>query len=238
VFASMLLMALVAGLWFGLRMPETLHPQHRRRFSLPQLWAGIRITFAQRSAIGHSLAIALFMGCLMSYVSSSQQIFETEIYALGKWFPLAFGGIAAVMGLAFFANSHLVRSFGMHRLSHVCLLLFVACALLLAVVVLWWQGKPPLWLFVLLLSAIQFLMCLTMPNFNAIAMEPLGEVAGTASAVLGVLTTLGGALIGIVVGASFDGSLRPLALTYFACAVLALLAVLWGERGRLQLGRA
>lgn len=238
VFASMLVMALAAGLWFGLRMPETLSPQHRRRFSAAQLWQGVRITFAQRSAIGHSLAIALFMGCLMSYVSSSQQIFETEVYALGKWFPLAFGGVAAVMGVAFFANSHLVRSFGMHRLSHVCLLLFVGCAVLLAGVVLLWAGKPPLWLFVLLLSAIQFLMCLTMPNFNAIAMEPLGAVAGTASAVLGVLTTLGGALIGIVVGANFDGTLRPLALTYLACAVLALLAVLWGERGALRLGRA
>ena len=237
VFASMLFMALAAGTWFGLRMPETLHPEHKRQFSLKQLWQGIELTFAQRSSVGHALAIALFMGCLMTYVSSSQQIFETEVYALGAWFPLAFGGVAAVMGLAFFANSHLVRSFGMHRLSHFCLLLFVGCSALLCAAVLVWNGKPPLWVFVLLLSVIQFLMCLTMPNFNAIAMEPLGAVAGTASAVLGVLTTLGGAVIGIVVGICFDGTVRPLGITYFVCAVLSLLCVLWGVRGKLQIGR-
>jgi len=109
---------------------------------------------------------------------------------------------------------------------------------LMCAAVLLWDGKPPLWLFVALLSTIQFLMCLTMPNFNAIAMEPLGAVAGTASAVMGVLTTLGGALIGILVGANFDGTLRPLGITYFVCAVLALLCVLWGVRGKLHLRRA
>ena len=78
-------------------------------------------------------------------------------------------------------------------------------------------------------------MCLTMPNFNAIAMEPLGAIAGTASAVLGLFTTLGGALIGIAVGRAFDGTVRPLGLTYLVCALATLAAVLWAENGRLNL---
>jgi DHA1 family bicyclomycin/chloramphenicol resistance-like MFS transporter len=225
------------ALWFWLRMPETLHPEHRRSFSLRRIAAGIGTTLAQRCSVGYGLAIALLMGCLMTYVSSSQQIFETEVYALGPEFPVAFGAIAAVMGLAFFVNSHLVRSFGMRRLSHVCLLLFVVLAAAGYAVAVGSGGKPPLLLFAGLLAAMQFLMCLTMPNFNAIAMEPLGAVAGTASAVLGLFTTLGGAGIGMLVGRSFDGSVRPLGLTYLVCAVAALAAILWAERGQLILSR-
>jgi DHA1 family bicyclomycin/chloramphenicol resistance-like MFS transporter len=123
----------------------------------------------------------------------------------------------------------------MHRLSHVCLLLFVLFTLAGCVAALVYGGRPPLLLFAGLLAGIQFLMCLTMPNFNAIAMEPLGAVAGTASAVLGVFTTLGGTAIGIIVGRLFDGTVRPLGYTYLACAICALGAVLWAEKGRLNL---
>ena len=235
VFYSMLLMALVVAVWFGLRMPETLKPEHRRPFSFRRIAEGMHATVTVRATMGYATAVALQMGCLMTYVSSSQQIFETQVYGLGDLFPIAFGSIAAAMGVAFYANSALVRSFGLHRLSHVCLIGFVllaACGVLAA----WaWHGKPPLLVFAGLLTATQFLMCLTMPNFNAIAMEPLGAVAGTASAVMGLFTTLGGTAIGMVVGSLFNGTVLPLCLTYLACAGAALLAVSWGERWRLVL---
>jgi DHA1 family bicyclomycin/chloramphenicol resistance-like MFS transporter len=115
------------------------------------------------------------------------------------------------------------------------LLLFVLFTGLGCVAAVLWQGKPPLLVFAGLLAAIQFLMCLTMPNFNAIAMEPLGAVAGTASSVLGLVTTLGGALIGMVVGRTFDGTVLPLGITYIVSGLIALLAVLWATRWRLNL---
>jgi DHA1 family bicyclomycin/chloramphenicol resistance-like MFS transporter len=55
--------------------------------------------------------------------------------------------------------------------------------------------------------------------------------------VLGLFTTLGGAGIGMLVGRSFDGSVRPLGLTYVVCALAAVAAILWAERGRLILNR-
>jgi DHA1 family bicyclomycin/chloramphenicol resistance-like MFS transporter len=235
VFASMLVMALVVAVWFGLRMPETLRPEHRRPFSLGRIGEGIVATLRERASIGYALAVTLQMGCLMTYVSSSQQIFETQVYGLGTLFPVAFGSIAGAMGIAFYANSALVRSFGLHRLSHLCLvgfMLLAACGVAAALV---WNGRPPLLVFAGLLTATQFLMCLTMPNFNAIAMEPLGAVAGTASAVMGLFTTLGGTAIGMVVGTLFNGTVLPLCLTYLVCAAGALGAVFWGERGRLVL---
>jgi MFS transporter, DHA1 family, multidrug resistance protein len=235
VFASMLVMALGVALWFGLRMPETLRAEHRRSFSLRRIAEGVKVTLAHRATLGYGIAISLQMGCLMTYVSSSQQIFETQVYALGTLFPVAFGAIAGAMGIAFYANSGLVRSYGLYRLSHVCLLLFLGVAAVGYAVALVFEGRPPLLLFAGLLTAVQFLMCLTMPNFNAIAMEPLGAVAGTASAVLGLCTTLGGTVIGMVVGRLFDGTVRPLGLTYLVCAAAAVAAVLWGEQGRLAI---
>jgi DHA1 family bicyclomycin/chloramphenicol resistance-like MFS transporter len=72
-----------------------------------------------------------------------------------------------------------------------------------------------------------------MPNFNAMAMEPLGKVAGTASSFIGFYTTLAGALLGMIAGQSFDGTVIPLAVAYSVFSVLCLAIVLWTERGRL-----
>jgi MFS transporter, DHA1 family, multidrug resistance protein len=238
VFASMLVMAAAVAAWFALRMPETLHREHRRAFRAADVMAAIRVTLAQRTSVGYGLAVTLMMGSLMTYVSSSQQIFETEVYGLGAKFPLAFGGIAASMFVAFFVNSRLAGRHGLRRLSHVCLLLFAATSVVVFLVAANAGGHPPLAVFVGSLVALQFLMCLTMPNFNALAMEPLGAVAGTAASVLGLVTTLGGTAIGMLAGRGFDGTVLPLATTYLACGLLALAAVTWGERGRLVVAPA
>jgi DHA1 family bicyclomycin/chloramphenicol resistance-like MFS transporter len=65
------------------------------------------------------------------------------------------------------------------------------------------------------------------------AMEPLGHIAGTASAVQGFVTTFGGALIGFFIGQQFDGTTAPLMLGFAACGLLALGMVLFAERGQL-----
>ena len=72
-----------------------------------------------------------------------------------------------------------------------------------------------------------------MVNFNAMAMEPLGAIAGTASSVIGVFTTLTGALLGLLVGQVFDGTVIPLGAGFLLLGVAGLLVVLWTERGRL-----
>jgi MFS transporter, DHA1 family, multidrug resistance protein len=70
-------------------------------------------------------------------------------------------------------------------------------------------------------------------NFNSLAMEPLGHVAGTASSVMGFMTTVGGALIGAAIGQAFDGTATPMVAAYFTVAVIALVFVLIAENGKL-----
>ena len=193
----------------------------------------MRLTVTTRVSIGYATAVGLMFGSLMAYVGSAQQIFETEVYGLGPLFPVAFGVIAAVMGVASIVNSRLVRRLGMRRLSHAGILGYVVVSLIQVLVALAFEGRPPLLLFGLILASNQFLASLTLSNFNAMAMEPLGAIAGTASSFIGFYTTLVGALLGLTVGQAFDGTVMPLGVGYLCFSVLAVLVVLWTEKGRL-----
>lgn len=233
IFVSMLVMAIMLMVWFHLRMPETLHPEYRLPFSLRRIGDGMARCVTTRVSFGYATAAGLLVGALMGYLGSSQAIFETEVYGLGPWFPLAFGLIAAVMGLASFLNSRLVRRLGMRRISHAGILGFVVVGALQVVLAFIFDGRPPLLLFGVVLAANMFLFSLSVSNFNAMAMEPLGSIAGTASSVIGSYTTIASAALGALIGQAFDGTVTPLGLGYFGLGFAALLVVLWAERGRL-----
>lgn len=233
IFVTMLAMVVGLTVWILTRLPETLPDQYRVSFSLKTIADGVVLTVTNRRAFGYSSVAALTSGAIMAYVGSSQQIFETSVYGLGDLFPLAFGGIAGVMSVGAFANSRLVRRFGPRRLSHGGQALFVLLSAVLVAETVLFDGVPPLLLFVATLAACQFCFALTLPNFNAMAMEPLGSVAGTASSFIGFYTTLGGALIGLAIGQLFDGTVLPLSAGYFLLALAGLGVVALTERGRL-----
>lgn len=232
LFAAMLLSGVALAVWFWLRMPETLAAENRMPPSVGRIGQGLRTTLTSRLAMGYATAVGCLFGCVMSLVGSAQQIF-TETYGLGSLFPVAFALLAAAMGAAGFVNSSLVRRFGMRRISHLCLLVFVGLGAVQVGAALVFSGHTPLPLFGLVLAGSQFMLGMTFPNFNALAMEPLGKVAGTASALIGVYTTVAGAFCGVLVGASFSGSVMPLSLGYLLFGTGALAIVLWTERGRL-----
>ncbi len=233
IFASMLLLGVLLGGWFYLRMPETLRPEYRHPFSLARIGRGMRMTITSRVAVGYGTAMGLMFGCLMAYVGSSQQIFETEVYQLGPYFPVAFGGIAAGMSIAALLNARLVRRLGTRRLSHGGICGFAIASAAQVAVALIFDGRPPLLLFSGILACNLFLFSLTVPNFNAMSMEPLGAVAGTASSFIGFYTTLVGALLGLAVGQAFDGTVVPLGTGFLVLSLLGIGVVLWTEHGRL-----
>lgn len=233
IFATMLLLSVAVSLWIAIRLPETLHPEYRFAFSFARIGRALGQTVTTRASLGYATAMGLMFGGLLGYLGSSQQVFQTTVYGLGPWFPVAFGAIALVMGCASFTNSRLVRRLGMRRLSHAGICGSVVTASLLLLAALLFGGRPPLLLFGLILAANMFLFSLTVPNFNAIAMEPLGAIAGTASSLIGFYTTLAGTLIGLFIGQQFDGTVTPLSAGFLACDVSCLAIVLWAERGRL-----
>ncbi|MFG1332914.1 multidrug effflux MFS transporter [Xanthobacter autotrophicus] len=233
IFIAMLALAVALLVWFGLRMPETLHPQYRIPFSFRAIGKAVVLTLTTRRAAGYAVAIGLMMGSLMAYVGSASQVFQTDVYKLGNLFPVAFAAVAGIMAVASFTNAALVRRIGMRRLSHGGICGFIAVGAVMVAASLAYGGKPPLLLFCGLIGAGQFLFALTVPNFNSMAMEPLGAVAGTASSFIGGFTTLMASVLGYFVGRAFDGTVLPLSLGYLVLGAIALVFVLWAEKGRL-----
>jgi DHA1 family bicyclomycin/chloramphenicol resistance-like MFS transporter len=220
----------VVLVWCALRMPETLPRSGRRSLALAEVFGAFRQTVTNRQTFGYALAAGCVLGSLFAYVFCAQQLF-TGIYRLGPYFPLAFAAVAVGTAIAGFVNSRFVGRLGMRMISHGALVGFVAvAATMLAAATL---QMLPLPLFLALSVCMMFAFGLMFANFTALAMEPQGHIAGTASSLYGSITTLLGIGIGTAIGQNYDGTLEPFATGFFLCTLAALAVVLTVERGRL-----
>jgi DHA1 family bicyclomycin/chloramphenicol resistance-like MFS transporter len=230
IFIFMGVLAAAFWLWTYIRLPETLALSARRPLSIGAIAKSFVIVFSNRAALSYGLAGMFLFGALFGFISSSQQIY-VDIYGLGVYFPVAFAAMAGLMSVSSFTNSRVVRRFGMRRLSHGAVLVFTGFSAVWLAFAL--TGMLPLWLFFSLLAIIMFSFGWAASNMNSLSMEPLGAVAGTASAVFGFIQTVGGAIIGGYIGQLFNGTTIPAAAGYFSMGVLALACILVAENGRL-----
>jgi DHA1 family bicyclomycin/chloramphenicol resistance-like MFS transporter len=174
-------------------------------------------------------ALGLVLGAQMGFIVSAQRIFA-EVFDASRHFGLLFALIASALAAAAFTNSRLVMRFGMRRLAITGLTTLVMLNLLHLAVA--WNGSEPLWGFVLMQMGSMAMFGFLGANLNALAIEPLGQIAGTASSAIGLFTTVLGALLGFVVGQSFDGSVVPLTLAYVVLGSAALALVSGAKRER------
>jgi MFS transporter, DHA1 family, multidrug resistance protein len=223
----------VAG-WAAVRLPETLADDQRRMISVASLTSAWKQTLTNRFSLGYALASTAMFGSILGYVNSSQQLFA-DVFKRPDIFPLAFAITAGAMGVMTFANAQLVERFGTRRLSHTALLALIAISAVHLVVEL--AGYQTLTNYLVLQAMTMACFGLTGSNFSAMAMEPVGHIAGTASSVQGFLSTIGGAAIGIVIGQSFDGTTLPVTTGFLIVAVIALGIVLVTEGGQLFTAR-
>ena len=230
IFLVLMLYGVLALIWSALRMPETLAVSERKSLAIRDVLGAFRQTVTNRQTLGYALAAGGVQGSLFAYVFSSQQIF-TEIYGLGRYFPLAFAAIAVGIAIAGFLNARFVGRIGMRVISHGALVGFVTVAgiLLLAAKL----HMLPLALFMALSALMMFGFGLMIANFTSLAMEPQGHIAGTASSLYGSITTLLGIGIGTTIGQDYDGTLVPFATGFFLCTLASLAVVLVTEKGRL-----
>ncbi len=232
IFAFMAVVALMVWAWMYFRLPETLHEDDVRPFTVRSVLGGFRIVLTDRVALCYTLASTFIFGALFGFINSAQQIY-VGIYGLGVWFPVAFAAVAAFMALSSFVNARLVGRFGMRKLSHGALMGFLTVNTLWLVLTLVWPGHVPFAIFIVLFALSMFQFGWIGSNFNSLAMEPLGHVAGTASSVLGFMGTAGGTIIGAIIGQSFNGTALPLVMGFFSLSIIGLIFVLIAERGKL-----
>jgi MFS transporter, DHA1 family, multidrug resistance protein len=230
IFVILMIYGVIALAWSALRMPETLAPENRKSLAIPDVLAAFRQTVTNRQTLGYALAAGGVQGALFAFVFSSQQVF-TEIFKLGHYFPVAFAACAVGVAIAGFINSRIVGRIGMRVISHAAITGFVVVAAVLLVAVKTDTLSLPL--FMALAALMMFAFGLMMANFTALAMEPQGKIAGTASSLYGTITTLLGIGIGTTIGQDYDGTLLPFATGFFLCTLAAFAVVLVTEKGRM-----
>ncbi|WP_454617361.1 multidrug effflux MFS transporter [Bradyrhizobium cenepequi] len=230
IFIALMLYGVIALIWSALRMPETLPAESRKSLAIRDVLGAFRQTLTNRQTLGYALAAGGVQGALFAFVFTSQQLF-TDIYRLGHYFPLAFASIAAGIAIAGFLNSRFVGRLGMRVISHGALVGFVLVAATMLVAAK--LQMLPLSLMMTLAALMMFTFGLMIANFTALAMEPQGHIAGTASSLYGSITTLLAIGIGMVIGQDYDGTLLPFSTGFFLCALASLAVVLATERGRL-----
>ncbi|MEW5423098.1 multidrug effflux MFS transporter [Amorphus sp. 3PC139-8] len=230
IFAFLLLVGLTLLVWGGFRLPETCPPENRSSLSPTSLLRAFKTVLTTRQTVGYAISLGFMFGVMIGYVSSAQQVYQ-EVFGLGASFPIFFGAVAIFMSGSSLANSQLVERLGMRRLSHSAL--SVMTLLLVSAMIV--DEIAPLTLveFTCFFGAVFFCVGLILPNFNAIAMEPLGRVAGMGSSLIGAYMTGVGAVFGTIIGQSFDGTIQPMIRGFAVYAVFSLLALLITERGRL-----
>ena len=220
----------IMWVWSFIRLPETLHPEYRRALNADEIWAGVRAAASDRLSIGYTLALTAVFGVLTGYISSIQQI-VFDVFDSGKLIGIVFAAIAGPMVLASWGNSRVVGRFGLRRTGHCGLIAIVIMTTLHALVAEYID--EPLWLFILLMQLTFVSFSFTTSNFGTLAMTNMAPIAGTASSFQGVTGTIGGALLGLVIGQSFDGTQLPFLIGCAICGVAGLALVLWTERGKL-----
>jgi DHA1 family bicyclomycin/chloramphenicol resistance-like MFS transporter len=227
IFIGLGVYGAVLATWLLIRLPETLTEENRRSLSLGRIAEAFWTTLSIRQSIGNTLAQTLLMGALFAFINSVQQI-VFDVFERPDLIALVFALIAGPMAFSSYANSRLVMRLGSRRILLAALSVFTLMgALHLGVASSLGEN---IWMFVALQAMTMACFGLIGANAGALAMEPLGHIAGTASSLQGVITTVGGALIGFSIGQNFNGTTLPFLIGFTLCGGGALLVAFWANR--------
>ena len=228
VMGAPIVLTVVLAIWV-IRLPESLPPERRRPLTLNRTSEAIAAVFANKVTLGSALAVMFDMGSFVAFLGSSQLLFD-DVYGRGDVFAFYFAGMSLFMGLVVFTGSQQVTRIGADRAIVALLPTTLVLSMFLA---LWsWQASGQPWFFgwFAVITVINSLRTFTSPLILAQAMEPMGELAGTASAVIGTISMGGGALLALLIDRTIAGSVTPLAVAYAGYGATSLVFALWARR--------
>ncbi|MDQ5767319.1 multidrug effflux MFS transporter [Thiothrix subterranea] len=228
IFTLFFVLALSVAVWFWWRMPETLATDKRRAFRFGEFWQGLKEVVSNRISMTYTLTTGIVFGAFLGYLSSAQQILQIQ-YGLGERFPLYFALLALAIGGASLLNAKLVMRYGMHWISKRALLLFTLLSGAFWFVTYNSAGHPALPLLMAYFMLAFLALGMLFGNLNALAMEPLGHIAGIGASVIGSLSTLIAIPLGTFVGQAYDGTILPL-ISGFLIFGLAATTALFSQR--------
>lgn len=224
IFYVQIALCFLVAFWFWKRQRETLKPENTIPFTPSIVSNGFSEVFKYTDTMGYTLISGFIVGSFLVYLSASQQIFQ-EQYGLKEEFPYIFAGLAISVGIATFLNGSLVVRFGMKRLVTLALWSFFLTSI--SYVLLFHNGNNPSIVILLSFFALQFFAIgFLFGNLRALAMQPVGHIAGIGAAITGFISTIMAVPISTFIGRFVSESSLPLFIGFSVSAFLSLL-ILW-----------
>lgn len=235
IFVMYVFYALMIAVWIFFRLEETLPKAHRIPMSAKGFSEGFREVISNIPTLCYTICMGLFFGSFIGYLNSSQQIFQ-ELFQTGDLFSLYFGVLAIVFGFSSLVNSQLVQQLGMQHLAKLAIWGIISSSALFLLVHL--SINIQLWMFMIYASVLFFCFGLVFGNVNAMAMEPMGHVAGIAAAIIGSTSSIMSMLIGTIIGQMYNGTLFPVTSGFLIFGSVSLVIFNYAQRLSIPEGTA
>jgi len=227
IFLTFIGFSILSMAWLLLRQPETLTHENRRPFRATPLIAALREVLSHRTIVTAIIVQTLILGALFATLSTAQPIIDVQ-FGQGPTFPLWFALVALCAGTASPLNAVLVGRLGMRYLITATLIGQIALsALMLGATLSGLMTETMAFAaFILWMIGVFAMAGLTLGNLNALALEPVGHIAGMAASVAGSISTVFAVALAAPIGLAFDGSYLPLIIGVAAMAVASLALML------------
>ena len=215
-----------------IRLKETQKREDRMALSISHVVEAFRESLRYRRPVGYVIVAIAFSGALFTYVVTIAQVFG-ELYGMGDNFIYAFMIAAAAMAISSIINGRIVKNTPLRLIVHISIIAFLIVTLIFFFAAHFATVPFALMLFVTIMTMLLF--GFVVANTTAIALEPLGHIAGTASSVLNTMSVSFGALIGGILGQLYDGTIIPMANGYPILGIVSIIAASWAERWSFKL---
>ncbi|HCE54130.1 MAG: MFS transporter [Lutibacter sp. BRH_c52] len=225
IFYIQLIFSLLVSFWFWKRQPETLLKVHRIKFSRTIFVDGLKELLKSKRTIGFTLISGFVTGSFMVYLSTAQQIFQTQ-YNLKEQFPYIFAGLSIAIGSATLLNATLVLKYGMEKMVTAALFSFFSVSLLYIFLFLN-SANPSIFVLLIFFGLQFFAIGFLFGNLRALAMEPIGHIAGIGAAITGFLSTMMAVPISTFIGKFVTATALPLFIGFLICSTMALLILVY-----------
>ncbi|MEE9416882.1 MAG: Bcr/CflA family efflux MFS transporter [Acidimicrobiales bacterium] len=228
VFGFCAIAGVVAIAWAS-KFGETLDPATVQPLTFSKTANAFKRVLSTRTTMGYTIALALAYGSFYVFLGSTQPIMD-NIYGRADQFAISFALIGILMGAAFLSVNRLIDVFGAQRVATSGMIVFVVLAIINLGLVLQANGRPSFWLWIFFIVSMNLASAPLGPIGFTLGLEPMGDLAGTASAVMTFLAIAGGSALSAVINALIKGSVTPMAIGYLLFGALSLLALFWAER--------